>query len=377
MTKAREASLRRIAIVLESLPESVAQRLLGTLQTDSQRQVRLALGSLSDVDPLERRRALDGFANSLRQGKTSPSSDAAEVVFSRAAIRNLNERTDEPVAPASTSPLGFLLDVEDEALVAHLSGELPQTLAIILASISPAQAARVLPRLDVSVRAEAMRRMANLHEMPGELIDEIGTQLRRRLVPSGGQAGKRALDAIMAEMQDTASPPQPSPRFPASAFTASDVMPPATELENHHAAGRDSQDRRQPNVKLAEGTWPEPEPDDAMAANAQKISKSSAPLNSTESVHAYLISQPSHRLRDGLARVSARQALLALCGLPKATAESVLASLPRRQAKQVRDQMTSLGSLELREIDDAKRAVATELINEHAAVPSMKMAAAA
>jgi flagellar motor switch protein FliG len=198
MTKATDATMRRIAIVLASLPESVAQRLLGSLPRENQRLVRTALGTLSEVDPLEQRRALDGFASSLRKDKASPqkATDAAEIVFSRAAIRNLNEQPahrngsdsshrhagDEEGASSSAAPLDFLLDVDDETLVAHLKGEMPQTLAIILASISPTQAARVLPRLDPAVRADAMRRIANLKELPADLIDDIGSQLRDRFL---------------------------------------------------------------------------------------------------------------------------------------------------------------------------------------------------
>ncbi len=348
MTQAKDATLRRIAIVLASLPESVSRRLLGSLKGDSQRHVRVAISTLSDVDPLERRRALDGFANSLRQtqSKKSTSNDAAEVVFSRAALRTLDDSppTVEP-APRSVErqhPLSFLLDVEDEALISHLGGELPQTLAIILSSIPPTQAARVLPRLDVTARAETMRRMAKLGDVPSDVVEDIASQLRTRFAStsrSSGQ-GRRALDAILAEMpQAPVVPPtlKPTPP-PGPVVMATKPIKPADKP----AADTDGT----LNIRLAPGTF---QPSDE---------KVPAELRSTDLIHQFLVKLPAERLRDTLALVPLRQALLALCGLPNSAAEAVFASLPRSQAKQVRQQLGELGTLELREIDDAKELLA-------------------
>ena len=412
MTIANESTMRRIAIVLASLPEPVAQRLLGSLQSDSQRSVREALRSLSDVDPLEHRRALDGFANSLRKDKTqgSKNDDAAEIVFSRAAVRNLNstsqefgsntndQRSNPDGASAPTSgtgkpaaPLAFLLDVDDDAMVEHLSGEMPQTLAIILASISPAQAARVLPRLDITMRTEAMRRMANLKELPSELIEDIGNQLRRRLVPDRGTlggttggtmrgttgAGRVALDAILAEMPH-ANPTRESQHRPSSVETVGRNV----DTTNSLPARNESSVVNQPAVKLAEGSWPEKtQSAPRLAASRQEDSseerREPSPLDSTDAIHSYLLSLPIDRLRDALGAVAIRTALLTLCGLPNTKAEAVLASLPRRQAKQVRDQLGQLGTLELREIDAAKEVVAQRVLNDQVEPGTLRITAVA
>jgi flagellar motor switch protein FliG len=368
MTKAKEASMRRIAIVLASLPEPVAQRLLGSLQADSQRQVRAAINSLADVDPLERRRALDGFALSLRQGNsnTSTSSDAAELVFSRNAVEGLSERSSS-VSSEKSKPLDFLKDVDDDELLLHLTGELPQTLAIILASISPSQAARVLPRLDVHVRLEAMRRMANLQEIPTELVDDIGNQLRRRLIPKGGTtaAGRRALDAILAEV------PQAQP--------AATVTDNAQQTGESKAVGdKGNEPNAIPNATIPNKTSPHDSVTMPRLAKHTVVPREQEPpFDSTESIHAALTELPIDRLRDALSRVETRQALLTLCGLSSSTTEAVLSTLPRRQAKQVREQLASLGSLQLREIDEAKEAVARQAFQKVAGPNKERLAVAA
>ena len=380
MTHAKEATLRRIAIVLASLPQPVAQRLLGSLQSESQQQVRAALGSLADIDPLERRRAMDGFAMSLRgtppgQGNASSrnSSDAAEIVFSRVAMQNLDEqakhtaKTQTQPRPIETKPskFDFLANVADQALASHLAGEMPQTLAIILANMSPQQAARILPRLDVRVRSEAMRRIANLKELPIDLLDEIASQLLSRLGPLNNSSasvgykvsgeigpGKLALDAILAQLPAQEVPPSQKPEPSVSAPVQLVAMQARTEPTPPVATP----------LKIAAGT----------SVNANRVkSNPSSPLHSTDGIHDFLVSLSTDRLRESLGSVSTRQAILTLCGLPTATAEAVLASLPRKQSKQVREQLGSLGSLELRDIDEAKQAVATVAHNKTLPRPAL------
>jgi flagellar motor switch protein FliG len=61
--------------------------------------------------------------------------------------------------------------------------------------------------------------------------------------------------------------------------------------------------------------------------------------------------------------------MLALCGLPNRNSEAALALLPKAVSKQVRSAIHSLGSLNLRDIDQAKEAVARVSIAERQTVP--------
>ena len=61
----REAALRRVAIVLSSLPSSTTSALLGSIAPESKQALRRTMATLSDVDPLERQRALQAFKGSF------------------------------------------------------------------------------------------------------------------------------------------------------------------------------------------------------------------------------------------------------------------------------------------------------------------------
>jgi len=385
MERDKAAALRRVAIVLSSLPEATSKILLSGLEPEHQRSVRAAIGGLVDVDPLERRRALDGFKSSIRQGRSSLAgqNDAAEIVFSKVAMRQADARDDRRTsgevsdAPVNmASPFAFLSEVDDDAIANRIKDEHPQTVAIVLASIAPGQAARLLAKLGVGLRSDAMRRLARLDSPPLEMVEEIANQLKQRLVyqtnnggtatarpfsplgvpsdsgpsMSGKTAGAAALQAILAEMAGgdgnrnaTAEAYDPARRDHA--------IHPAESPRS--ATGRDQW--RQSATTVA--------PSHAIAVDAamgESLPHLDNPI-STDAIHARLVATPPPLLRQALASLDGRDALLALCGLPSSTAESILGSLPRRQARQIRQQMASLGMLELSEIDRAKELVAQEV----------------
>lgn len=416
----REAMLRRVAIVLSSLPAHVAAQLLGSVDAQTKQAVRRTMTSLSDVDPLERRRALSAFKVSVENPPTSTRSDVAsaandgtnriedEVALSTAAeTPHVGSRVvSSPVSvarPEESLPLSFLGDVQDDTLVSLLASEHPQAVALVLASIAPAQAARVLPRLDQRVRTDALARIGRLDNIPEAAVAEIAEHFRTRLAKSGSDGrnatGQRALDAILAAMptpvaseaapadmppdgvaagaSPVAPPAQESspPSTAAAGFPSADV--PAIDLahrmravdqslqESDSEAGRDGESTAprhrtsQPSVPTQDEVDPSTDRVDGdTPLNQTATHEGPRAFESTDDINRHLLNLPPTQLCQALGMVGTRDALLALCGLPNQVAESVLAILPRGHAKQVRTQMATLNTLHLREIDDAKEKVA-------------------
>lgn len=385
MERDKAAALRRVAIVLSSLPEATSKILLSGLEPEHQRSVRAAIGGLVDVDPLERRRALDGFKSSIRQGRSSLAgqNDAAEIVFSKVAMRQADARDDrrtgggDPDEPVNaSSPFAFLSEVDDDAIANRVKDEHPQTVAIILASIAPGQAARLLAKLGVGLRSDAMRRLAKLESPPVEMIEEIANQLKQRLVyqtnnsgnaaarayssfgaasdagpaTSGKTAGAAALQAILAEMAGGDG----------DRNTTTRAYDPARR--DHRVNTAESSPRANERDQWRQSaTIVDPSHATAVDAALRESSTDRGKPISTDAIHARLVATPPSVLRQALASLDGRDALLAICGLPSSTAETILGSLPRRQARQIRQQTASLGMLELSEIDRAKELVAQEV----------------
>ncbi len=423
----REAMLRRIAIVLSSLPASVAAQLLGSIDPQTKQAVRRTMTSLADVDPLERRRALRAFKVSVekRPEVRTPESDtvsndnaiedevaiSASAEASQVASRVVSSTVSVTRSAEDPSPLSFLGDVQDDTLVSVLAIEHPQAVALVLASIAPAQAARVLPRLDPKVQTDALSRIGRLGNIPEAATAEIAEHFRHRLEQRAGDGrhatGQRALNAILAAMPNPVASAAPVANAAAVASAApphesvSSVTPPAIQ-----GLQGSSQSPISPatfpsadvpaidlahKIRAAEHTFPESntaadqvaesttEPQRASQPSGQtqvkenistdnvindaQIRSSTSPgsplaFESTDAINQHLLNLPPAQLCQALGKVDTRDAMLALCGLPNQVAESVLAILPRAHAKKVRMQMVTLNTLHLREIDEAKEKVA-------------------
>jgi flagellar motor switch protein FliG len=367
------------------------------------------------VDPLEQQRAIEAFKVMLhREPAIEPASrdegDSLQLQSESRIVKN--SFTSVPVTPPSaakydestekpsntSSPLEFLSDVDRSTLARLLTGEHPQTIALVLASIAPDQAAGVLPRLDARLQQETMSRIGRLGEIPETAIAEVAVHFRSRLDQQNAEdrptLGRRALDAILAAMpKDEARPdanrrgdPSDRERTPRGFPSSED---PAIDLSNR--------------LKVAAETWPSSDPaetegpDDASEFSADPVgprsqspavstspgsvddrveSASSSAFQSTDAIHRHLIGLSPAELCQALGKVSTRDAILALCGLPVEIVEAALAVLPRAQAKSVRSKMNSLGSLNLREIDIAKEQVADASLDPLPS-PSLQTPAAA
>ena len=403
----REAMLRRVAIVLSNLPAPIATELLGSVDPQSRQAVRRTMTSLADVDPLERRRALQAFKGLIEQppatvhpASQSPGGVEDEVVIGRSAStpqptsRVVSSSVARNASISDPSPLAFLGDVDDDTLISLLSVEHPQAIALVLASIAPNQAARVLPRLDPRVQTDALSRIGRLGDIPEATVVEVAEHFRTQVAQQSraeqSATGQRALNAILAALPSSVanSPATIDPASPTTGDADEARQPPIAPV-SFPSADVPAIDLTH-KLRVAEHSWPEPpvelnhqtestsssaidrQPSDRPASDlihglqaeppaAQQADESldRAPsLDSTDAIHQHLLRLPPSELCQALGRIDTRYAMLALCGLPTQVAESVFAMLPRAQAKQVRIQMNSLGSLHLREIDEAKEKVA-------------------
>lgn len=98
--------------------------------------------------------------------------------------------------------------VDAKALQQILAKELPQTITIILAHLSPKKSGEVISHFQANVRSEILLRMATLQEVDHALLDEIDgplgasiEALRRRSVTQIGGIDKTA--ALLATMNAT------------------------------------------------------------------------------------------------------------------------------------------------------------------------------
>ncbi len=314
--------------MLEDLPVATAAKLLSELPSETRQRVRREIDTLADVDPLERHRAMESFTASLRQATA-------------------NQCAKQPTS------LDFLSEITDDVLLGLLRDEHPQTKAVVLAEIPPARAAALLPRLGAKQRQDLLARIGRLPEVSQEMLSELAGSFRERMNRLAAIRNDSARnsnrshqatdvdDAIAASQKISASGDAVSPRL--QAILA--AMPTAATDDRARDIGAEQSDSN--DLRLGKIASERTE-----AAAAQRVSALA------EQTHRELLQLSPAKLCESLGRVDTRTAILTLCGLPRPVADAAISRLPRSQANQVRQHLISVGSLEIREIDQALAAVA-------------------
>jgi flagellar motor switch protein FliG len=94
-------------------------------------------------------------------------------------------------------PLETLQRADPQKLARFLEGEHPQAIALILGQLSDSQASALLMSLPNDIRADAVKRLANLRRFSPEMAEKVSVLLSQRLKAVGEQ-GKRAYSGFQS-----------------------------------------------------------------------------------------------------------------------------------------------------------------------------------
>jgi flagellar motor switch protein FliG len=416
MSSPHQASLRRAAILLSSMPANLAEALLAKMPKTEAIKVRHAMAQLADVDPLERRRALNAMVDGLKpsgstaNGHASPAAQLAgglanmiaaagnassgnassgnassgnassgnassgNASSSNAAAANHPSHAVPNSHPSAKTPesLQFLAQLSEDLLHQAVGEEHPQTVALVMRYLPAPQAARLLGGLDAPKRIDVVRRLARLQETPAEVLNELGEHLRglvEKIAPLAA-APSTTGSAILADIAAHLDPlirgelsgalvqSDPSITIPITGGVQAS-MPGAVA---HAIASQSPTAAPTGQTNFVAGyavaaTPPVPAGLDAVMAAIDRDDEdddaSPRPVS-----FAMLEALPTAALRRVFAAAEESLALLALSGCRPETARRLLAGMPRQQSKQIERQLSALGSLTLRDVDRAQQALA-------------------
>ncbi|HVR75894.1 MAG TPA: flagellar motor switch protein FliG [Planctomycetota bacterium] len=175
---------RKAAVFILALEEEVASVLLQGLSDEELGRITAEIASLGVVDretvaavtrefqELERLQSLvreGGIEHAVRLVRKSfPPDKARRVVQLLAAQRQ-------------ELPFSFLEGLEVEAMIACLEEEHPQTLAVVLAHMTPVKAAAILERLPPPTRLDILERIAGLEGASAEALEHVQAALKKHL----------------------------------------------------------------------------------------------------------------------------------------------------------------------------------------------------
>ncbi len=183
--KIGEGGLRKAAVLLVSLEPELAAKVLEQIgDIGLIEQLSLEIARLQNVGREERDKVLEEFYNLsmahrfVEQGGVEYAKAMLDKCLPASEVGRVMETIQVSV---KESPFGFLGRTGAESLVAFLQEEHPQTLALILAHLTPSQSAGILLGLPGKKQVEVVKRMATMGTTSPEIVAQVGRALKNKM----------------------------------------------------------------------------------------------------------------------------------------------------------------------------------------------------
>lgn len=345
-------SIRKAAILISTLDHRVADELLERMSDEQAALVRSVAMELEDVSENERKLVMQEFLGG--GGPVDEPDDSGieldeELARKLAASESFSERP-RTFAEPEEPPFRFLCDAETAAIAKHLQDENPQIIAVVIAHLSPRQAADLLKHFEPPLQANLMRRIAELDTADRDVVREVERHLKLLLHDDLRAAKNRVIGLS----------------------TVASILTAAGETRGHLVSSLNRHDRH----LARQLRHPKRNADIMEKRNEGEIgSRVNAPAKPSASTLMH--SPPADKVNGAIAvsfnelvRLSdsdlafvfresdSKLALLALAGATPAFVDRLLKQVPAREAKALRQRMEQLGPLRLSDIAEAQATIA-------------------
>ena len=208
--------LTKAAIVMLLLGEEASTEVFRHLSEDEIERLAKEMAELGQVSAKMSEGVLEEFHQTVVASEFVTRGDIgyARRILEKTLGADAAKRILERVMHSFQSTAGFksLTTVDPEQLSKFILGEHPQTIALILAHLNPANAAQLITLLPDELRADVLTRMASLDDISPEVVKKISTVIEQRLKTLGGPSreqhgGVRAVAELFNRLERTVSGP--------------------------------------------------------------------------------------------------------------------------------------------------------------------------
>jgi flagellar motor switch protein FliG len=305
------SGVQKAAILLIALGDEVSSGLLKQL---SDEEVALVTGVIANLPiiPLQQAESiLEEFhyaANSALQMARGGTEYARRILTHAFGPEASKKHLDRLPQHGQTTINQQLQRIDPEVLASFVNAEHPQTAALILSRVSPAQSAAVLAAMDPQARTDIAVRIATLNKISPAVVAKISTILGAKLKSSTGEVQRESAGG---------------PRAAAQIFNQ---MDPALCDEILQQIG-------QQNAELVE-----------LIRNKMFVFED-------------LLTLDSAGVTELLSRADRRQLMIALKGATPELREFLLKGLSQRGAEMLLEDMEALGPVKIRDVEAAQQTV--------------------
>ena len=210
------SGLRKAAIVALMIGEDASASIFKHLSEDEIETLLSEMAALGRVSSKMGEQVLEEFHQTALAAEHVARGDIefAKRVLVKSFGPDPARRMIERVMRAFQSNAGFasLERADPQQLSKFILGEHPQTIALILAHLQPANAAQLATLLPEELRVEVLTRMASLEDISPDVVSRISSVIELRLKALGGPSreqhgGVRAVAELFNRLERTVSTP--------------------------------------------------------------------------------------------------------------------------------------------------------------------------
>ena len=174
--------VRKAAILLVSLGDAASAELIRRLPPEEVKKLTAEIALLDSVPPAHVQVVLEEFHQEVADGKVAVTggSEFAQKLLSSAFGAEPAEKLMEESSRINEG-LGSLQTADPLQLATFLQKEHPQTIAVILSHLEPAQAGKLLNSLSSPTRADVVGRIAALDKLSPVVLERVSAILGARL----------------------------------------------------------------------------------------------------------------------------------------------------------------------------------------------------
>lgn len=178
------SGVRKAAIMLLALKPDSAAEVMKRLPPDRVEKVSREIAALDQVNGEQRNKVINEFYHLvlarqyMQAGGLGVARTLLEKVLPADDAKRLVGSLEHQV---NAQPFAFLHKTETENLLMFLSGEHPQTIALVLSHLPHAMAGEILVGLPAQRQVEVISRIANMDQTSPDVIREVEMGLESRL----------------------------------------------------------------------------------------------------------------------------------------------------------------------------------------------------
>ena len=304
-TTASMSGAEKAAVLMLALGEEQCSKLFEMMHEEEIREISFAMTQLGSISAeLVERLCLD-FSNDIGNAGTIVGSfDSTERLLQKTLPRErANQIMEEIRGPAGRTMWDKLGNVNEAVLANYLKNEYPQTVAVVLSKVRSDHAARVLGLLPDGFAMEVIMRMLRMESVQRDVLDSVEKTLRSEFMSNLARSTRRDSHELVADI-----------------FNNLDRQVEARFMSVLEDRNRDAADR----VKALMFTFDDLArlPPDAIQKLMRVVEKSKLPI--------------------------------ALKGASEQIRNLFLSTLSERAGKLLRDEISMLGPIRLRDVDEAQ-----------------------